>query len=136
MKSIFDRTLKWGASFLRSLSQNIAVLTPTVTSLTQNWVYGGLGDFSNFPPPRKSFPHMHFSLEKSNVFTIQPVIQSVLQKSISNFKMFIFKKYENKPKQNFQSCKNISLPSFGSIYWQNILGHCLIIIELVIPVNS
>ena len=27
-----------GSLFLRSLSQNIALLTPTVTTLTQNWV--------------------------------------------------------------------------------------------------
>ena len=49
---------------------------------------------------------MIFEKGKSNVFTIQPVIQSVLQKSISNFKMFVFKKYENKQKnKTFRAVK-------------------------------
>ena len=41
-------------------------------------------------------------------------------------KMFAFEKVWNKFKQNFHSCKNISLSSFGSIYWLNILGYYLL----------
>ena len=48
-------------------------------------------------------------------------------KKYIQLKIFIFKKMSNKFKQNFHSCKNISLSSFESIYRLNILGHLIIV---------
>ena len=49
-------------------------------------------------------------------------------KKYIQLKISVFKKAWNKFKQIFHGCKNISLSSFGSICWLNILGHYLILI--------
>ena len=54
-------------------------------------------------------------------------MQGVLQKIISNLKCSYSKNYEINS-NSFNGCKNISLFSYGSIYWLNILGLYLIII--------
>ena len=56
-----------------------------------------------------------------------------MQKSISNLKRSYSKKYEFQ--QNLHGRENISLSSFRDNYWLSILGHYLIIIQLVIAVN-
>ena len=47
-------------------------------------------------------------------------------KTYIQLKLFIFEKVWNKSKQIFTVAKY--LPSFGNIYWLNILGHYMIVI--------
>ena len=44
-----NRNFEVRSLFVRSLSQNIALLTPVVTSLTQNWVKKGPNSYLMYP---------------------------------------------------------------------------------------
>ena len=68
-----------------------------------------------------------FHLRSSKMNCIKGDYTDCPAKKYIQLKMFIFEKVWNNFKQNFHGGKNVSLSSFGGIYWLNIMGHYLII---------